>query len=55
MGYYVLELLKLDGCIEVTWVLHHYYQATCECGHHTKDISENTQDLSMTGLRRAIA
>jgi IS1 family transposase len=37
MGYYVLELEKQDSGIEVTCVLHHYYQATCECGHQTKE------------------
>lgn len=36
MGYYVLELEKLDSGIEVRCTLHHYYQATCSCGHHTK-------------------
>ncbi len=29
MGYYVLELEKLDSGIEVKCTLHHYYQATC--------------------------
>jgi hypothetical protein len=38
MGYYVLELEKLGSGIEVTCQLHHYYEATCECGHHTKAI-----------------
>ncbi len=36
MGYYVLELEKADSCIQVTCALHHYYEVTCECGHHTK-------------------
>lgn len=36
MGYYVLELEKLNCGIEVRCTLHHYYQATCACGHHTK-------------------
>ncbi|OYD86499.1 transposase [Nostoc sp. 'Peltigera membranacea cyanobiont' 213] len=36
MGYYVLELEKLDSGIEVKCTLHHYYQATCGCGHQTK-------------------
>jgi len=36
MGYYVLELEKRDSGIEVVCVLHHDYQATCECGHQTK-------------------
>ncbi|WP_422394197.1 hypothetical protein [Nostoc flagelliforme] len=35
MGYYVLELEKLDSGIELKCTLHHYYQATCGCGHHT--------------------
>jgi transposase len=33
MGYYVLELEKLDSGIQVKCRLHHYYQATCACGH----------------------
>jgi transposase len=37
MGYYVLELEKLESGIEVTCTLHHYYEATCACGHHTKE------------------
>lgn len=35
MGYYVLELEKLDSGIQVKCTLHHYYQGTCECGHQT--------------------
>ncbi|MBD2777605.1 IS66 family transposase [Iningainema tapete] len=38
MGYYVLELEKQESGIEVICQLHHYYQVTCECGHHTKAI-----------------
>jgi transposase len=37
MGYYVLELEKLESGIEVQCTLHRYYQATCACGHHTKE------------------
>jgi transposase len=37
MGYYVLELEKLESGIEVKCALHHYYQVTCACGHHTKE------------------
>jgi len=36
MGYYVLELEKLNSGFEVICQLHHYYCATCECGHQTK-------------------
>ena len=35
MGFYVLELEKLDSGIEVKCSLHHYYQGTCDCGHNT--------------------
>lgn len=38
MGYYVLELEKQESGVEVICQLHHYYEATCECGHHTKVI-----------------
>jgi len=37
MGYYVLELEKLASGIEVRCTLHHYYEATCGCSHHTKE------------------
>lgn len=37
MGYYVLELEKLESGIEVKCTLHHYYGATCPCSHHTKE------------------
>lgn len=37
MGYYVLELEKLESGIDVKCTLHHYYEATCDCGHHTKE------------------
>ena len=36
IGYYVLELEKHGSGFEVICQLHHYYCATCECGHHTK-------------------
>lgn len=36
MGYYVLELEKHDSGFGVICQLHHYYEAICECGHHTK-------------------
>ncbi len=38
MGYYVLELEKQESGVEVMCQLHHYYGATCECGHHTKSL-----------------
>jgi IS1 family transposase len=37
MGYYVLELEKLESGIDVKCTLHHYYEAICDCGHHTKE------------------
>ena len=36
MGYYVLELEKQESGVKVICQLHHYYSATCECGHQTK-------------------
>ena len=33
MGYYVLELERFEARFQVICQLHHYYQATCECGH----------------------
>ena len=38
MGYYVLELEKQESGVQVICQLHHYYEATCECGHHTKAV-----------------
>jgi IS1 family transposase len=38
MGYYVLELEKQESGVKVICQMHHYYEATCECGHHTKAI-----------------
>ena len=38
MGYYVLELEKQESGVEVMCQLHHYYGATCECGHQTKSL-----------------
>ncbi len=33
MGHYVLELEKGESGFRVICQLHHYYQATCSCGH----------------------
>lgn len=38
MGYYVLELEKQESGVKVICQMHHYYEATCECGHQTKAI-----------------
>lgn len=33
MGHYVLELEREDSGFRVVCQLHHYYEATCSCGH----------------------
>jgi len=38
MGYYVLEQELQESGVKVICQMHHYYEATCECGHHTKAI-----------------
>lgn len=38
MGYHVLELEKQESGVKVNCQLDHYYEATCECGHHTKAV-----------------
>ena len=35
MGYYQLELEKQANGFKVVCQLHHYYGATCSCGHHS--------------------
>ncbi|MGH2414604.1 MAG: IS66 family transposase, partial [Microcystaceae cyanobacterium] len=37
MGHYVLELETSPSGFQLVCQLHHYYQATCGCGHRTKD------------------
>ncbi|MGK7950268.1 MAG: hypothetical protein AB4368_16170 [Xenococcaceae cyanobacterium] len=57
MGYYVLELEAAESGFRIVTQLHHYYQATCNCGHctvakpGTGDISVvegRSQDLQLT-------
>lgn len=36
MGYYQLELEKHDNGFQVVCQMHHYYGATCSCGHHSQ-------------------
>ena len=35
MGHYVLELSQKESGFRLVCQLHHYYQATCSCGHCT--------------------
>ena len=35
-GYYQLELEKHDNGFKVVCQMHHYYGATCSCGHHSQ-------------------
>ena len=36
MGYYQLELVSEESGLRIECQLHHYYGATCSCGHHTQ-------------------
>lgn len=36
MGHQVLELEKTEGGLKIFCQLHHYYQASCSCGHKSK-------------------
>jgi len=36
MGHQVLELFSTEGELKIVCQLHHYYQATCSCGHQSK-------------------
>jgi transposase len=35
MGYYQLELQKQDNGFTIVCQMHHFYAATCSCGHHS--------------------
>jgi transposase len=36
MGYHQLELVPAEQGFKVISILHHYYGATCTCGHHSQ-------------------
>ncbi len=36
LGYYQFELLMGEGELKIECQMHHYYGATCDCGHHTQ-------------------
>jgi transposase len=36
MGHHVLELETTESGLQVVYQLHHYYQASCSCGHQSK-------------------
>ena len=57
MGHYVLELKQEESGIPVGCQLHHYYQATCSCGHITQakpgtgyvsEVEGRARDLKLT-------
>ncbi|MDJ0691974.1 MAG: transposase [Xenococcaceae cyanobacterium MO_188.B32] len=57
MGYYVLELEAAESGFRIVTQLHHYYQATCNCGHCThaqpgtgyiSEIEGRSRDLKLT-------
>ena len=57
MGHQVLELEKTKGGLKIVCQLHHYYQATCSCGHQSKSqpgfgitskVEGRTRDLKLT-------
>ena len=57
MGYYVLELEPETAGFRLVTQLHHYYQATCSCGHRSQAkpgtgrvsvVEGRSQDLQLT-------
>lgn len=57
MGHHVLELETKESGLKVVWQLHHYYQASCACGHQfrmkpgvgiTSLIEGRSRDLKLT-------
>ena len=57
MGHQVLELEKTEGGLRIVCQLHHYYQASCSCGHQSKSqpgvgitstVEGRTRDLKLT-------
>ncbi len=57
MGHHVLELERAESRLEIVCQLHHYYQASCSCGHQSKTqpgvgitsgIEGRTRDLKLT-------
>jgi transposase len=38
MGYYQFELVPQEQGFKIICYLHHYYGATCSCGHHSQAI-----------------
>ncbi len=57
MGHYVLELEREDSGFRVVCQLHHYYEATCDCGHisqakpgtgYVSEVEGRSRDLKLT-------
>ncbi|MEM7593241.1 MAG: transposase, partial [Cyanobacteria bacterium P01_A01_bin.83] len=57
MGHQVLELEKTEGGLRIVCQLHHYYQASCSCGHQSKSqpgvgitstVKGRTRDLKLS-------
>ncbi len=57
MGHYVLELEPSPSGFRIVCQLHHYYQATCRCGHvsqkapgvgYISEVEGRTRDLKLT-------
>ncbi len=57
MGHYVLELERQDSGFRVVCQLHHYYEATCDCGHisqakpgtgYVSEVEGRSRDLKLT-------
>jgi hypothetical protein len=60
MGDYILELEREDSGFRVVCQLHHYYEATCSCGHISQakpgqgyvfSVEGRSRDLKLTEYR----
>jgi transposase len=59
-GYYQFELMPGEGGFKIECQLHHYYGATCSCGHYTQaqpgkgDISEESNRKTQLQLKEYV-
>lgn len=52
MGHHVFEIEKTPSGIRIVCTLHHYYAATCECGHENKSRPGEGNISSVEGRKK---